>query len=134
MTLFCTEIDKQKRCLRWVSAGHDPAILYNRYTDAFDELGGRNTALGVDENAPYKELKRDIAKGQILVIGTDGIWESRNSQGEMFGKEKLKGVIREKAGDSAKEILNSVIKEVEQFSYPLRKEDDITLTVIKIEQ
>jgi sigma-B regulation protein RsbU (phosphoserine phosphatase) len=68
------------------------------------------------------------------VIGTDGIWESRNSKGEMFGKDKLKEVIRENAGESAKGILNSVIKEVEQFSHPLKKEDDVTLTVIKIEQ
>ena len=134
MTLFCTEIDKQKKCIQWVNAGHDPAILYNRYTDAFDELGGRNAALGIDENVTYKELKRDIAKGQILVIGMDGIWESRNSKGEMFGKDKLKEVIRENAAAPAKAILNSVIKQVEQFSYPLRKEDDVTLTVIKIEQ
>ena len=134
MTLFCTEIDKQKKCIQWVNAGHDPAILYNRYTDAFDELGGRNPALGIDENVTYKELKRDIVKGQILVIGTDGIWESRNSKGEMFGKDKLKEVIRENAAAPAKGILNSVIKQVEQFSYPLRKEDDVTLTVIKIEQ
>jgi serine phosphatase RsbU (regulator of sigma subunit) len=134
MTLFCTEIDKQKRCIRWVSAGHDPAILYNRFTDTFDELGGRNAPLGIDENVEYKELQRDITKGQIIVIGTDGIWESRNSKGEMFGKDMLKEVIRENAAESAQMILNSVIDKVEQFTYPLKKADDVTLTVIKIEQ
>lgn len=134
MTLFYTEIDKQNRCIRWVNAGHDPAILYNRFNDTFDELGGRNPPLGIDENVEYEELQRDIIKGQIIVIGTDGIWESRNSKGEMFGKDKLKEVIRENAGESAQRIVNSVINEVEQFSYPLKKEDDVTLTVIKIEQ
>jgi len=69
-----------------------------------------------------------------IVIGTDGIWESRNSKGEMFGKDMLKEVIRENADESAQMILNSVIDEVEQFTCPLKKEDDLTLTVIKIEQ
>lgn len=134
MTLFYTEIDVQNRGIRWVNAGHDPAILFDPPTDAFDELGGRNLALGVDTNIKYEELRREIAGGQILVIGTDGIWESRNVKGEMFGKDRLKAVIRENAGASASTILNSVIDEVESFSYPLIKEDDITLVVVRIEQ
>ena len=69
------------------------------------ETSGRSLALGIDENAEYSEQQREIAGGQILVIGTDGIWEARNSKGEMFGKDKFKAVIREKAGASAKEIL-----------------------------
>jgi serine phosphatase RsbU (regulator of sigma subunit) len=133
MTLFYTAIDKQKRCIRWINAGHDPAILYDPCTDAFHELGGRNVALGIDANIKYEELRREIARGQILVIGTDGIWESRNIKGEMFGKDKLKEVIKENAGASARKILNSVIEQVEKFSYPLIKEDDVTLVVIKIE-
>jgi len=134
MTMFFAEIDKQNRCIRWVNAGHDPAILYDPRIDAFDELGGRNVPLGIDTNIKYEELRREIAKGQILVIGTDGIWESRDIKGEVFGKDKLKDVIKENAGAPAKKILDSVIKEVEKFSYPLIKEDDITIVVIKIEQ
>jgi sigma-B regulation protein RsbU (phosphoserine phosphatase) len=134
MTMFFTEIDKQNRCIRWVNAGHDPAIIYDPATDAFDELAGRNIALGIDANTKYEELQRKIVKGQILVIGTDGIWESRSIKGEMFGKDKLKQIIRENAGESAKGILSSVIKAVEQFIRPLRKEDDVTLAVVKFLQ
>lgn len=134
MTLFYIEIDKQKKNIRWVSAGHDPAILYDPLADAFYELGGRNVALGIDINIKYEELRRDIAGGQILVIGTDGIWESRNIKGKMFGKDKLKEVIKENAGASAKNILNSVNRQVEKFSDPLIREDDITLVVIKFEE
>ncbi len=133
MTLFYAEIDKENMCIRWVSAGHDPAILYNRFTGTFDELGGRNAPLGIVEKVEYKELQRDITNGQIIVIGTDGIWESRNSKGKMFGKDKLREIIKENAGESAEGILNSVIHEVEQFSHPLKKEDDVTLVVIKID-
>jgi sigma-B regulation protein RsbU (phosphoserine phosphatase) len=134
MTLFYAEIDRSNRCLRWANAGHDPAILYNPFQDSFDELGGGNIALGINENVKYKDFKREISPGQILIMGTDGIWESRNIKGEMFGKDKLKEIIKANAGEPAKEILTSVVKEVEQFIYPLKKEDDVTLVVIKILQ
>jgi serine phosphatase RsbU (regulator of sigma subunit) len=134
MTLFYAEIDLQNKYIRWINAGHDPAILYNRFTNTFDELGGRNAPLGIDENVEYKYLQREIFNGQIIVIGTDGIWESRNNDSEMFGKDKLREVVRANASESAETILNSVINEVEKFSYPLKNEDDITLLVIKIEQ
>jgi sigma-B regulation protein RsbU (phosphoserine phosphatase) len=134
MTLFFAELDKQNKYIRWINAGHDPAILYNRLTNTFDELGGRNAPLGINENVEYKELQREIIKGQIIVIGTDGIWESRNNNSEMFGKDKLREIIRENASESAEVIVKSIINEVEQFSYPLKNEDDITLMVIKIEQ
>ncbi len=35
--------------------------------------------------------------GQILLIGKDGIWETHNESGEMFGKKRLSTLIRENA-------------------------------------
>jgi len=134
MTLFYSEIDTHNRCIRWVNAGHDPAIIYDPGTDSFDELAGRSLPLGVFEDSRYAELQRDIASGQIIVIGTDGIWEAHNPKGEMFGKDTLREVIHGHAGGSAKEILDAVIGEVEQFSRPLGKEDDVTLVVVKVLQ
>jgi len=45
--------------------------------------------LGVFEDAVYEEHHRDLAPGHIIAIGTDGIWEARNSEGRMFGKAQL---------------------------------------------
>ena len=28
-------------------------------------------------------------EGQIIFLSTDGIWEARNQQGEMFGRERI---------------------------------------------
>jgi sigma-B regulation protein RsbU (phosphoserine phosphatase) len=65
-------------------------------------------------------------------MGTDGIWEAQNPQGEMFGKERFKDVIRENAGRPSKEIIQAIIKQVDSFRLPLEKADDVTLVVIKI--
>ena len=134
MTLFYGEIDTENKSLRWVNAGHDPGIIYDSSSDTFEELGGRGLPLGVFEDSQYRESHREITPGQIIVIGTDGVWEARNPTGEMFGKSRLKEIIRAHATEPAKQILDAVIRESEQFRNPLSIEDDFTLVVVKVEQ
>ena len=73
------------RVLRWVRAGHEPAVLYDPSTDRFEELSGKGIALGIDSSWQYEEEKyADLAAGQIIVLSTDGIWEARNPQISKF--------------------------------------------------
>jgi serine phosphatase RsbU (regulator of sigma subunit) len=71
--------------------------------------------------------------GQIILIGTDGIWESQNDRRQMFGKKRFRDLIRTHAREPAKDILQAVITGLDKFRYPLEKEDDVTLVVIKVE-
>jgi sigma-B regulation protein RsbU (phosphoserine phosphatase) len=133
MTLFFCEIDSPNRTIRWVNAGHDPALAFNPDSGNFVELAGHSLPLGVSEKSAYQEFQRKILPGQILLIGTDGIWESRNARGEMFGKERFRQVISAHARETAIEILQAVTAELNRFSHPLGKEDDVTLVIIKVE-
>jgi len=133
MTLFYGEINLPEKKLHWVRAGHDAAFFYDIQSDSFEELGGGGLPLGVAENAAFDQLQRKIRPGQILVIGTDGIWETRNPQGEMFGKNNLKNIIRTYANRSPRNIMDAVTAALDDFRYPVKtRTDDITLVVIKI--
>ena len=132
MTLFYGELDRASLQLRWVNAGHDPAFLFDTHTGQFQELKGKGMALGVFDDSVYVQSERGLLPGQSLIIGTDGIWEMHNREGEMFGKDRLKDIIRDHAESSAAEIVQNIMSELEQFRYPLKKEDDVTLVVIKI--
>jgi sigma-B regulation protein RsbU (phosphoserine phosphatase) len=133
MTLFYLALDPEEESVRWVRAGHDPALLYDPSRDKFEELEGRGMALGVDEKFAYEEnCKTGLAQGQIIAIGTDGIWEAHNKDGEMFGKERFRNIIRENAYADADGILNAVYDGLSRFSMGVKSEDDITLVVIKI--
>ena len=126
-------IDKTNKSLKWVRAGHDPAIFYDPNTDKITELKGAGMALGVDENWQYGENeKQNLANGQIIVLGTDGIWEARNPKGEMLGKEPIYTIIRENANLDAKSILNTIVESLTKFQDNFNGEDDVTLVVIKI--
>ena len=81
-----------------------------------------------------ENTKAGLAQGQIIAIGTDGIWETFNKQGEMFGKGRFRESIRKNAYMGSNEILNAVFNEIDIFSKGLKKKDDITLVIIKIEE
>jgi len=134
MTLFYAEIDCTDRRIHWVSAGHDPALVYDPRSGEFGELGGQGgLPLGVFEDARYEEYHRELAAGQVLVIGTDGIWEARNREGRMFGKLLLQQVIRDNVVRPAAEIVEKVLESLKQFLFPLDIQDDATLVVVKVE-
>ncbi len=134
MTLFYLTIDPEKKRIEWVRAGHDPAIIYDPVRDEFEELKGSGVALGVIETFDYEEnCRRSLVNGQIIAIGTDGIWESVNREGEMFGKQRFRNIIRKNAHAAAGDILNAVYNELNQYTRGQRFEDDITLVVIKID-
>jgi sigma-B regulation protein RsbU (phosphoserine phosphatase) len=133
MTLFFVTIDLEQKRISWVRAGHDPAFFYDPVRDEFEELKGDGIALGVTDDFTYRENQKDgLRNGQIIAIGTDGIWEAFNREGEMFGKDRFRAIIRRKARESAGDILSAVYDELNQFTLGKKSADDITLAVIKI--
>jgi sigma-B regulation protein RsbU (phosphoserine phosphatase) len=132
MTMFYLIMDMQSAKLEWIRAGHEPALIYDPVNDVFEELKGPGIALGVKENCDFVlQRRRGLKPGQLIILGTDGIWESFNPAGEMFGKDRLMNIIRNTAARSAEEILESVFTEHAEFLHGLKSDDDLTLVVIK---
>jgi len=119
--------------MRWVRAGHDPALLYDPAQGAFREFSEGGVPLGIIGDVAYKEFVFEgMAGGQVVAIGTDGIWEARNREGVMFGKRRLRRIIRENHDLSAREIVDMVLEELEAFRRGVPAEDDVTLVVVKV--
>ncbi len=132
VTLFLLEVNPTAGNLEWVRAGHDPALLYCAATDALQELGGPGMALGVDEAGSYRSGRLSgLAAGDVVLIGTDGIWETQNMAAEKFGKERIGEILRNHHRLSAAGILQAILSAIEGFRGKGQQEDDITLMVIK---
>ena len=133
MTLFYLTISADRDRIEWIRAGHEPAWLYNPKLDRFEDLKGPGLPLGVDEAFAYRSsTKTGLKEGQVIVIGTDGIWEERNAAGEMFGKQRFQEIIRRNAAAAVEEILEAVFQEHAEYTRGTRAEDDITLVIIKL--
>ena len=133
MTFFYCELSEGSHEICWVRAGHDPALIYSQESDEFDELKGKGLALGLDYTFEYEESQRLLNLNQLILIGTDGIWEMRNDQGEMFGKDRLKEIIRDNSSATAKGMLAVIYDTLGKFRGSAQLEDDVTMVVIKVE-
>jgi sigma-B regulation protein RsbU (phosphoserine phosphatase) len=133
MTLFLMTLDACASQVSWVRAGHDPAILYDPKRDDFEELGGDGIALGVDKDWACQEYQYGPwSQGQVIIIGTDGIWETENDQGKMFGKNRLQDAIRRSRLSCAQDIMKTIIDDLKAFQAQVAQKDDVTLVVIKV--
>jgi len=133
MTLFYMIVDQDSRCLEWVRAGHEPGIFYDPEKGLFEDLAGPGLVLGVNSEWNYvTNRKEGLKEGQIIVLGTDGIWEAQNPEGEMFGKEAIYRIIRENADAEASALLDVIIDALDHFRDGFNLQDDVTMVVLKI--
>jgi sigma-B regulation protein RsbU (phosphoserine phosphatase) len=133
MTMHLSLIDGDSRTMRWASAGHDPAIIYDSTKGQFEETGRGGLPLGIVDEADYTDtIAGPFKPGQVIMIGTDGVWEMPNESGEQFGKERLREAIRESASGSAAEISTAIRKRLAKFQGTAKQVDDVTFVVVKI--
>lgn len=133
VTLFIMEIDTRIPEVTWVRAGHDPAWLLSREKEAITHLEGPGLTLGLDETFQYMPNEaRGLGQGDIILIGTDGIWETSNSKGEWFGKPRVEQILQEHSDQTALELCDTLIDAVDQFRGDQHQDDDVSVAVVKL--
>jgi len=133
VSLFLLEIDPKQKSLRWVRAGHEPALLYEPGANEFKQLSGEGIVLGADGDYRFQAYSRhQWVPGSVVVIATDGVHESRNKEDRMFGRERLHEIVRRHHMETAGSIQTVILKELENFRGSAAQEDDVTLVVAKL--
>lgn len=132
MTLFFLSLDRRRGRMQWIRAGHDPAVLFDPASNQVTWLRGPGLALGLDDTVVYQALTREgFQTGQVVAMGTDGIWEARNVPGEMYGKDRFTAALKEVAHLDADAIVAAVLEDLQRFTEGTLAEDDKTLMVVK---
>ena len=132
MTMLLMTIDVESGHMTWASAGHDPPIIYDTTSGEFVEREGGGLPLGVSEDETYEEhASADVRPGQIYLASTDGLWEAANSEGEIFGKDRLRDAIRRSADLPAEDMAKAIRDELARFRGDASQDDDITFVIVK---
>jgi sigma-B regulation protein RsbU (phosphoserine phosphatase) len=135
ISMFFMAVYPVQKRLEWIRAGHDPGLVYDPQTDRFTELKGPGIVLGIDDTYPFQSQHLDTIKpGQIIVLFTDGIWEARNPEGQLFGKKNLKKTIRDHSDKDAGRIVERILEALSVFQGMQEREDDMTLIIVKIKK
>lgn len=123
-----------KTALEYISAGHEQVIHFSAKDKkvSLEEAGGIALAMVDDVKGKFVSKKLKLAKGDVVLMYTDGIPEAWKNSKEQYGMDKLKATL-EKVGHlkSANEIKTAILDDVKSFMGKYEQKDDITLIVLK---
>ena len=131
VTLFYAIYDPRNHKFTYANGGHnEPVIVHpDGSTTVIDPTGG--TALGIIPGIEYNEDTIELQPGDTVILYTDGITEAFNSEGDLFGMERLREVFRDKQPASAEETSAMVFEAVNEFAGDEPQSDDQACLVFR---
>jgi sigma-B regulation protein RsbU (phosphoserine phosphatase) len=88
--------------------------------------------LGLFPNVSYDELSVAIEPGDAVVFVSDGILDAEDAQGEMYGHDRLAGILCGQRDHSAQQIAEAILADVTRFQGEQERFDDETIIVLKV--
>ena len=132
ITVFLARFDPESRILSYVNAGHNPPIVYRKETGEIHWLTRTAPAIGLAEDFRPRTESITLAKGDSLLLYTDGLTEAFNLNSEQFGHERLAELFVRNVNLTMPDILQVVRQTVSEFSDRVPLVDDATLIALKI--
>ncbi len=130
-TVFVALYSDQDNSVNCSNAGHPPALLWRAASQEFRELGKGGVVLGLFNDETYEEEHTHLHTGDILIMYTDGIVETKNDDGVLYGEDRLRDIIKANTMVSSQELMKAILESVEQFRNGGRQRDDMTMLVFK---
>jgi sigma-B regulation protein RsbU (phosphoserine phosphatase) len=134
LTVFYGELDPSNGKLVYSNAGHPPPLVVTgQKRRMIKELNRTGLPLGLFKNKSWEHGVVTLNPGDVLSIYTDGISEAQNARGLFFGDSRLKKILRRNNNASAQTIMDSILRDVDNFQGEMNQADDMALMVIKRE-
>jgi len=133
VTAFFGALEPHTGRFLFANAGHPPGFLISSQKGkvSIDSLRPTGMALGVSEQALWKQKMVRFNPGDYLILYTDGITEAQSPQGAFFGEERLLDAALGRVGSSARGMQSGLMDAVHRFVGNAAPQDDIALIVIR---
>ena len=131
VTLFVAILDHERKVLRFINAGHNPQFVL-RAGGGLDRMPSAGLPIGLFAGHGYSEREMALGEGDLLFFYTDGMVETENEAGEMFGAERLETLLGEATRDNVDEILDRIEHTVRRFRGSADLFDDATMMALRL--
>jgi len=128
VTVSVVLFDRLTRRAIIASAGHPPVIL-RRADGTVETIDLYAPPLGVRLPVAIPQRTIDVARGDVFVLHSDGIYETRSPAGEDYGLDRLTEVVRMHGGGTAEELRDAILAAVAAFRGGTDAADDVTIVV-----
>jgi phosphoserine phosphatase RsbU/P len=130
VTLLVAEIDTNKRTIRYVNCGHNPALLFRAKTGTISLMNSSCLPIGLSPEEICELAAEGLMTGDVLVFYTDGVTEAENRRGEEFGMDRLSATVRQSSSRTAEGIMTNIYNAAADFCGD-NFNDDVTILVVK---
>ncbi|MFW5800024.1 MAG: SpoIIE family protein phosphatase [Spirochaetota bacterium] len=124
LTAYYGIINLETGIFSYTNAGHHPAILYRANKNIIEKLDTDGFFIGAFNEVDYETKNIELDEGDIILLFTDGIVETRNNKGEFYGENKLEDYLIRNNDLPPKEFVDGLMKEVDLFCEGLPPHDD----------
>jgi serine phosphatase RsbU (regulator of sigma subunit) len=132
--LYCI-LNKRTNELRVASAGHNPLVVWRAATNQVELVNPNGIALGFDKGPVFERTVKDekivLGHGDRIVAFTDGTVEAMNAQNQEFGDERFYTLIRDLAPRDSNQMLNLIVKALDEHKGHAPQSDDITIVTLR---
>src|SRR5690606_16035389 len=132
VTLFVGRLEPESQQFHYSNAGHNPPLLHCAQANGSGPLtwlSPTGPAIGIVEAFSHQTQMATVHPGDLLVLYTDGVTETMNDNRELFGEARLADVVRQQAGQPARELVQALRNELTLFSNYQPLADDTTIVV-----
>lgn len=130
--------NKDDSRLHFSYAGHPPILIKRVGENGWERLNLKNPSkkanliLGVIENTNYDRESVVLKSNDLLFLYTDGVIETRNREGQLFGTDQLIDLLNKNSTGSVQAIKKSVLDFLLNFSGGNFEHDDVTMMALKV--
>ena len=126
VTLLYAVYDPASRELTYANGGHNtPVVFHSDGSSTQLPLTG-GVALGVVPGMDYSQDMVTLSPGDMVIFYTDGVNEAMNSEGELFGMDRLEDVFGGKPCQDPEQACEAVFEALNTFAGDTPQSDDIT--------
>ena len=135
-TFFYAQLHPETNQMTSINAGHNYPLVI-RGDGSCDELEKGGVMLGMFPNdmlsqiSEYEQETTQLCIGDVVLFYTDGVTETVNPDGELYGEERLEEVAKRVKDESADQICQAIYNDVIEFQGEAEQFDDLTLMVLK---
>ncbi|WP_165248461.1 SpoIIE family protein phosphatase [Paludisphaera soli] len=130
ITLSLSVLDARRGVLAMASAGHLP-IIVRRADGTVEEVGETITGfpLGIIPGTSYRQAEVQLAPGDVVVVYSDGVTDSRNLAEELYDCRDDRRLLRRvaEASGGAQAVGKAILQDIREYSLGHEQADDITL-------
>jgi sigma-B regulation protein RsbU (phosphoserine phosphatase) len=129
ITMFYGMYDTAHHSFTYASAGHEQGFYYHSGTNSFENLITKGLVLGVNQNVTYEQYEKQVKPGDMIVLLSDGVTESRTAEG-FIERSVITDLIQKYQSLSAQEMVEKIYREIERMQN-FEMNDDFTLIILR---